>query len=498
MTALMASAGLCVAAPPEPAGKIVILFDESASMNKHNVAAAAKLWIETFIRSFTKPYQISLAGFSETALIHAEASIADPAQVVAMLKKVERLQARAVVSDLEKPFAYLAQNKDAITLAILITGGGGEIWDDKSGYLSRTIRYDDRYANLNAIYRRMRDVGASRKERRHKLSKKYVERNQELIGQWLSVIKDSPTLQLIALDVSGSNAHIKSWARQVGGGLVVADMKSHDPQAAARLAFSTLQEKAAAAIDEPLPTEAAEKKERGSPPSPTPVPSPTPAPAPAVAPTPLPAPSQTDASIKASTPGQKSPRWELLTAIVAGLLVCAVFFIKRKCKPAQADTPAEVPPNGPVMIEKTEDKLPEAPRHIGAEIEKTEEASVAGSPRDLMAHLWHGAFDRRSSIRILAQPGTIDVVWRGADGGEHRGAVSGISWRTVMFGATNHRDETIVAVLHHPTGHRFGIQSYRIEERDNGQKIVMIEKFADTITDRMNWIELLTRLDSDQ
>jgi len=483
-----APAGLCAAPTPEPAGKIVILFDESASMNKQDAVNAAKLWVATFLKSFTRLHQIILAGFSETAVVHAEASTADPAQIAAMLKKVERLEARGIVTDLEKPFAYLARNKETITLAILITGGGPGIWDDQSWYLSRTIRHDDRYASLNAIYRRMRDGGASRKERYRKLAKSYEKRNQELTGQWLSTIRDSYTVQLIALDISGSNAHIRSLADKSGAELVVADMKSHDPQAALRSAFATLQEKAAAAIDEPLPRAAAERIETGSPPPPTPVPAPTPAPAVA----PAPAAAKTGASTRASTPGQKGPGWGLLTATVMALLVCAAFFISPKRKPAGADTSAGIPPNKPVVIEQTNDKPQAAPRHTSAEMDEAE------SPRELSDHLRHGAFDRRVSLRIPAPSGTMDVVWRGADGGEYRGEVSDISLRAVLFDAGNYRDETIVAVYYHPNGRRFGIQSYRTQGRGFNQKVVVIEKFTDTITDRMHWIELLTRLDNDQ
>jgi hypothetical protein len=490
LAVLVAPAGLCAA--PGQAGKIVILLDESASMNKQNAVNAAKLWVAAFFNTFTRPYQIILAGFSETAEIHAEASTADPAQVSAMLKKAERLQARGIVTDFEKPFAYLASNKDSIALAILITGGGPEIWDDKNWYLSRTIRHDDRYASLNADYRRIRDGGGSRKERYRKLAKSYEKRNQELIGQWLSAIRDSPTIQLIALDISGSNAHIRSWADKSGGELVVADMKGRDPQAALRSAFDTLQEKAGVSLDEPLPQATAQRIQAGAPPLPAPVPTP----APVV--TQAPAPAKKGASTRASTPGQNGPRWDLLAAIVAGLLVCVVFFIWPKREPAREDAPEEIPPNEPAVTGKADDK-PQAPhRDTGPEIEKTEEASAVADPQELMAHLWHGTFDRRSSIRIPARPGTMDVVWLGADGGEHRGEVSGVSWGAVLFDAKNHRDETIVAILYHPGGHRFRIQSYRTVERGPGQKALVIEKFADTITDRMNWIELLTRLDNDQ
>jgi hypothetical protein len=490
----MAPAGLCAATTPEPAGKIVILFDESASMNKHNAVSAAKLWVETFLNTLSRPYQISLAGFSETAVTHAEASTADPEQIAAMRKKVERLQAQGRVTDFEKPFAYLARNKDSITLAILITGGKPEIWDDKSWYLSRTIRHDDRYASLNAEYRSMRDGGASRKQRYHKLVKPYEKRNRELIGQWLSMIRDSPTIQFIVLDVSGSNAYARSWAGQAGGELVVAGMKGRDPQSALRSAFATLQEKAAAAIDEPLPRSAAERLQAE--PTPPPTPAPTPAPAPAIAP--APAPLQKDASSRPPTIEQKGSRWGLLTAIVAGLLVCAALFIIRKRTPARADTSAQIPPAKPVMMDKADDKPQAAPRHTSSEMEEAEEAYEAERPRELMAHLRYGAFDRRSSMRIPAPPGTMDVVWLGADGGEHRGEVSDISLRAVLFDAGNYRDETIVAIHYHPNGRRFGIQSYRAQGRGFNQKALVIENFTDTITDRMNWIELLTRLDSDQ
>lgn len=130
--------------------------------------------------------------------------------------------------------------------------------------------------------------------------------------------------------------------------------------------------------------------------------------------------------------------------------------------------------------------------HTSAEMEEAE------SPRELSDNLRHGAFDRRVSLRIPAPPGTMDVVWRGADGGEYRGEVSDISLRAVLFDAGNYLDETIVAVHYHPNGRRFGIQSYRTQGRGFNRQALVIEKFTDTITDRMNWIELLTRLDTDQ
>jgi hypothetical protein len=504
---MMTPSALRAALPPEPAGKIVIFFDESASMNKQNAVSVAKLWVATFLSTFTRPYQVSLVGFSETTVIHAEAFTADPTQIAAMRDKVGRLEARGLVTDLEKPFAYLSRNKESITLAILITDGEPEIWDDKSWYLSRTIRHDDRYESLNANYRRMRDGGASREKRYGKLVKLYEARNLALIDRWLSTIRDSQTTQLITLDISGSKAYTRSWAEKSGGELVVADMKSRDPQAQLHSAFATLQEKVSAALDEPLPPDAAKRIETGSPPP--------------QAPAPQPAPAKTAPPLE-----QESRQWGLVAAIAGGIIVCAAFFIGSKRAPEQAPASEGVPPGEALLqVEKAAKppvdfglldeslqyvdtvkrryralaatSLEAAHRYINDEIRKAEKAGDEDRLLELMAQLRQGSFERRVSLRVPSPLGRMEIVWSGANGGEHHGEVINISMHSVLFDARDYRGEPVVAVYHHPSEHRFGIQSGHTVERDPGRKLLVIENFTDAIMDRMKWIELLTRLDSD-
>jgi hypothetical protein len=509
MTVLISPPALRAAPAPEPIGKIVILFDESASMNQHNAVSVAKLWVATFLSTFTRPYQIILAGFSETTVIHDEASTTDPAQIGPMREKVERLQAHGLVTDFEKPFAYLARNKESIALAILITDGEPEIWDEKSWYLSRTIRHDARYDNLNADYRQMRDGGASKEKRYRKLAESYTKRNLALTDQWLSMIKESPMIQLIVLDISGSHTYTRSWAEQAGGELVVADMESRDPQAALRSAFSTLQEKVSEALDEPLPPDATARIETGSPPSQEPVPQP--------------------ASVKPAPPIEKKspPRWDLVAAIVGALIVLAVLFIRSKRVLRRVSASEAVPPDEPALQAEeavtppvdfglmdesphyvdtvkrryralTATSLEAAHRYINDEISKAEKAGDEDRLQELMSHLRHGAFDRRVSLRIPAPAGAMDVVWLDADVGERQGGVIDISLHAALFDASDYRGEPILAIYHHPSDHRFEIQSFHTVERDLNQRVLVIENFTDIIMDKINWIELLTRLDNDQ
>ena len=500
LTVLITPSSLRAAPTPGPAGKIVILFDESASMNKQNSVSIAKLWVVTFLNTFTRPYQISLAGFSETTVIHAEAPTADPAQIAAMRKKVKQLQAHGLVTDFEKPFAYLARNKDSTTLAILITDGEPEIWDKKSWYLSRTIQHDDRYESLNADYRRMRGGGASKEKLYSKLAGSYAKRNLVLAGQWLCMIRDSPTIQLIVLDISGSNTYTRLWAEQSGGDLVVADMESRDPQAALRYAFSILQEKVSAALDEPLPPDATGRIETGSSPSQAPVPQP----APVVAQT-----SATPLEQNESRPVA------VVAVIVAVLLALSGFSMRPKhaTQPASAMEEAITPTVDFGLLDESlhyvdtvkrryralaATSLEAAHRYINDEISKAEKAGDEDRLQDLMDHLRQGSFDRRVSLRIPAPPGTMDVVWFDDAGGEHAGGIIDISLHTVLFDASGYRGEQVAAIRYHPSDRRFGVKSYRMVDRDSDQKVVVIENFAETISDMMHWIELLTRLDNDQ
>jgi hypothetical protein len=276
-------------------------------------------------------------------------------------------------------------------------------------------------------------------------------------------------------------------------------MESRDPQAALRAAFSTLQEKVSAALDEPLPPDAAERIETGSS-SPQP---PVPQPAPIVA------------KASAQPPGQNGMTPLAVAVVAALLLVVFGFFMrpKRAMEPAPVMEEAAIPPVDFGLLDESlhyvdtvkrryralaATSLEAAHRYINEEISKAEQAGDEDRLEELMSHLRQGSFDRRVSLRIPAPPGTMDVVWRDTAGAEHGGGIIDISLHAVLFDASDHRGEQVVAVLYHPTGRRFGIKAYRAMERDSNQKMLVIEKFTDAITDMMNWIELLTRLENDQ
>ncbi len=491
-------------------GDIVILFDQSASMKKYNPKLVSKLWVLTFINTFKKPYNVVLVGFDDKVYEHMSISTDNEKDLKAFKKKVERIRASGLTTDFEAPLRYLVEYDKEVFFAVIITDGEPEIWDEKRWYLSKRIRLNERYGDLNRQYRELKSQGLTKAELYKRLNTPYSERNLELIDERLEQLKQKFGNKLIFLDILGKYEYLKRWSQTAGAELIVASSQSgRSPAAELRAAFSALQKKASEVIEEPLPEDFEQKIELA--------PQPPKAPEPEIKAEPQPKPSPkkpvSDTTGKASD--QKRTIWTAPAAIIALLLTIALVFAmyNRDVKEARLKVVEEAPPaeetpsfdllDESLYIDSVRKKfgsivttsLEAARKYIDKEIERAEEEGDEAKLRLLREEKLKYDFSKRVALRILVAPGAMDVLWTDEIGESHRARVIDISLNGVLFDAPGFgasRIDTIECLAMNETFH---IKRSRVMRRGESLIVAVLEEFADNVSDRMKWIEILTRIE---
>ncbi|WP_156612393.1 vWA domain-containing protein, partial [Paramagnetospirillum marisnigri] len=193
---------------------IMILFDQSGSVGKHDPKLASKAWLLTFLKTFDNPYKIEVVGFDEALYRHLAVERDTATDIKALNQAIDEIEMAGKATDLEMPFRYLLNfAKPSTKLAIIISDGEPEIWDAKLGYLSKEVQADTRYDDLNRQYQQMKDAGVSKRKRFEKLGALYHARNIELIEGQLPGIAKLIGDRLIIWDLSGTSYYLKTWAK---------------------------------------------------------------------------------------------------------------------------------------------------------------------------------------------------------------------------------------------------------------------------------------------
>jgi hypothetical protein len=139
--------------------------------------------------------------------------------------------------------------------------------------------------------------------------------------------------------------------------------------------------------------------------------------------------------------------------------------------------------------------LEAARRYIEKEILLADSSGNLEKLRHLRQMLEDLQFNRRYSFRVNVPPGVMNVLWKDPEGGDRTSPVKNISFTSLMFEEPDFTAEQIYAVECIPFSMKMGIKSSRLKTRENRLHVVILDDFEDTVSDRMHWIEILTRIE---
>lgn len=488
-------------------GDIVIMFDQSASMQKFTPLFMADLWISTFTQTFAGSHTINLVGFSQNVTEHARIEMKDEPGLRKLREYMQKIQTSGLITDFEPPLKYLLEYPHQADLIVFITDGKPDIWDEKEGYLSKKIRKDKRYAKLNSIYDRSRSHGKDQRKLIASLKPRYEKRNLELIKGHLIKLRKKFGNKIVFLDVSGEYGYLPVWSDRSGARYVSSAIAEGEAaEEKLKKSLVKLQTISGEVLGKPLPAALDQKIESI-------LDSRSGAKMPPKEPT-------SDAGRKTGT-----DTWKYGGALLLLLLAVSAWFIKFGKKktpdtlveevqpdPTPVDTPQketeEEPPDFGLLddsgyiakVRKTyramaSTSLEAARRYIEKEISLADSTGNLDKLHHLRQMLEELQFNRRFSFRVNVAPGVMNVLWKDLKGADRTSPVQNVSFTSLLFEEPYFSAGEIYAIECAPFNIKMGVKSSRVKTRGNRLHVVILDDFEDAVTDRMHWIEILTRIE---
>ena len=512
------------------ADEIVILFDQSGSMGRYDPKLVSKIWLMTFLRTFEAPHRAIFTGFDEKIREYIEVSTDQRPDMAELVRTLDGISTSGLATDLEAPFRLLLErgNLRSVKLALIVSDGEPEIWDGKLGYLSKAVRADRRYDDLNRAYDGLAAEGLNAAQLFDRLGARFHLRNIDLIEAHLPAIGKALGARLIIWDLSGRSYYLRNWARMAGAQYLPIRVAAHEkPVKQLRKALLHLQEKASEMVEETLPADhravvetvlsSVPETKQASPPEPT-----TPETAAAARPSPgLPTaaprtgkgqPSQTDRDRQAE-PASTRPRaspdsgtsgslwWELVAAILGSVVVAGVFLarrIRRQAPEGQSFAPALAtagdrsgPQDAGVEVETdVSNFVDERVKQAMTEAEKLR--------RELLGRASaHMEIERRFSLRVSVPPGAIEVHWTNPDGQPGMGRGFNISMHGILFEAKGFKAKGIDRIVFPKQNTVMNVKHADISRREENKAAAVLHEFEKNVDNWMTWIQLLTRINED-
>jgi hypothetical protein len=231
--------------------EVIVLFDQSGSIQTFDSKFAAKELVINFVKANYLKYQISLVGFDEDNHFHFKINSNQNTDIDTIVKNIEEIKTYGLATDLEKPFSYLIDQPkpELIRLVLIISDGRPDIWDKKLDYLSKIIRADERYSELNTLYKSLKASEDVPLMTYNKLFPLYFQKNLTFIDERISLVKKVLAGRIIIWDISGDSEYLKRWSKTLSAQYVSI------PTNKAQLdeAVTTIQKKADEIINEPIP-----------------------------------------------------------------------------------------------------------------------------------------------------------------------------------------------------------------------------------------------------
>ena len=506
VVACSSSKALCA----QTSGDIVIVLDQSASMQEYTSRFMADLWISAFVQIFSGSQTVNLVGFSEDVKQHIRIGLKDESALKKLSEYLQKIPTSSLITDFEPPLKYLRTYPRQTDLVVFITDGKPDIWDEKNNYLSRKIRRDPRYADFNSVYSRIYARSPPKSATKRKVFKSlkagYEARNRALIDGHLKALRRKFGGKIVFLDVSGQHKYLPVWAKKIGAyyvKAVVTDKEMSGEQL--KKALIELQNISSKVLGKPLSAELEKQIESllesktGHKPS---------------------APTKT-----ADTVQEPESRIKLYIAalFVLVITVCIYLFygIRKKTvepgyDPVQLETALvagpdeeeEEPPDFPLLDDSgyiaivrkkyqamAYTSLEAARRYIEKQISIADNTGNKDKLRLLRQVLDEMQFDRRFTLRIPVPPGTMHVLWKDLSGDVRKSPVIDISFNSLQFEEPEFTAEEIDAIECIPLDQKINLKRSLKETRENRCHVVILEDFDDNISDRMHWIEILTRIE---
>lgn len=466
---------------------VIILFDQSMSMNSYNSKTVSELWVLSFINTFELPYNLVFAGFSESVVEYARLSTENPASQNEFSEKVSEIKMNGLVTDFEPPIRYLDEYGGNVSLAVIFTDGRPDIWDRNLGYLSRSILNDQRYQNLNKEYLSLKQQGKSAKELYKLLNHKYEKRNNEIIPGLLKKLKIKYGERLIFFDLSKKYSSLSKWADISGAGLLGVSSVGNDfdsVQGVLKDAFSELQITAARLIAEELP-ESYERKLRLSPGmsmegdiSNPPV----------------------NDLVKSDV--DKRPEQPPMLLILVVVLVSALIVIRLKRRNIEKQMQVFVLLDETLFVDSLRKKIGSvssasvevARKFIDDEIEKAAAEGNSLKVKLLELEKVKFRFNRRIDLRVPVPDGAMDVVWRNKQGNEIISRIIDVSIHGLLFEASGFDADKIDKIRIYHLDQVLKVKLCRIRRRSDDLLVAILDEFNDNVSERMIWVENLSRI----
>lgn len=491
---------------------VIILFDQSASMNDYDPKLASKVWMLTFIKTFEKPYNVFLVGFDDRLHEHAKATMAISGDVDSLRDKVKSIKTRGLTTDMEVPLRYLLERNaiNPIAFAVIISDGEPEIWDDKRWYLSKKIRTDLRYEELNRQYRTFKARGFTNKQLYNRLKDLYQAKNLNYINERLGELKELVGEKLVFMDISGDFKYFKNWAKAANAQHILVDAVNEENLVESlRGAIISLQKKASKILSEQLPSDHEERIE----PIPKPKAIKNPKPGipvrPPIQAKPPPASPKiappTKKNIKATDKEELSERWKTLLPVIL-LLAAALLIFRKKTTPPGEGLKAQKTQKDKTYTNQTLEQvkaklnkisvtsIKDAKKFIENEIQMTFNDTDKELLKLLDTEKEKFGSDKRGFLRIPLNSDTMIIYWKNKNGECHYGNAINISLKGVMFEAADFDDGRIDTIKCPKMGITFHIERSRVIRNEAGQVVAALDEFRYDIDERIKWIETLTRI----
>jgi hypothetical protein len=191
--------------------RVAVLFDQSGSIRLYDKEMVSKDWLSRLgrvISSFNWSQETIFASFDEKAYPLARLTSSNEEDLSLLMQSIKGVKASGMVTDLEVPFRYVEEvgDLDQLELVLIFTDGRPEVWDQKSGYLSKRVLLDRRYGDLNQRYQQLLGSGSSKQQLYQELGESYHQRNLELIDARLMRIGEQLKGRVLFADLSGGNS----------------------------------------------------------------------------------------------------------------------------------------------------------------------------------------------------------------------------------------------------------------------------------------------------
>ncbi|MBF0247059.1 MAG: VWA domain-containing protein [Alphaproteobacteria bacterium] len=492
--ALAVSLGGAARAEEVP-GRIIVIFDQSGSMQRYDPKLASKVWLTTFVKTFKTPHELVLVGFDEEAREHTVARTDHPKSMAELPRSMDAIAAKGKVTDFERPIRYLLGQEDfaAIKLVVVISDGAPDVWDRRLEYLSPAVLADERYGDLNARHAQLKAAGRTPGELFDALGTAYHQRNYDLIEGQLDELKAKLANKLVVWDLSGRSYFLRTWAKAAAAQhLPIRLADQEDPVARMRDAMVELQKKASSLIDEPLPADFAKRVRQALETVPETRDGAANLEADISEPQPQPQPQHQAQSPVVTNPARAEPKDVginpgLLAALLVLLIVLAWALWRLRARARENASASERDAMAFIAHPATD--------FINDRVAKTLD-DAERARRKFMAHGQEELDrERRLSHRVKVPAGAMLVHWTGPDGMPRSAEVSDISLEGLMFRAEDFAADRIERVTCPALVHDLTVVACTLRMRDGVNVVVLLDEFADNEDAWMAWVELQTRID---